>query len=409
MESKKNKYKQKYHALKKIKYIQKAGAAEEVPAPGPMNVLSLDVGGGGLKIAIFSVDITNLSRPILKSKIIHVSFGLELHTAELILTHLIKQISGDEEGCIGYDNSQYTIHHISICLSEYRKMFTDWKVPEGLTDKLTEHLEGYVFPGVCTHFNIANHTLYKNSDTIVHSIASRAMYGILQPREGLNCTSVNIAIGTSPTLTITDENGNILGGGDGRAPAELFKDRAHKPTNLYDTYLNSLLGAGSTTSKNEAQLRIKDVLSEYPRDIGDLRKRISGISHGLANFPPQGVMDRAEYELFRHAGAFGAFGAFFAITIWEHFIKPIFIEKEASQLFNHWWLEQAPSYICFTGGVSEWKLSGFVRVLNELLIKEQNTNPLNERGPTFYDNTKIVMGPENAGLVGAALLPFFGT
>lgn len=403
--NKSNRRKKKY--TKRYKLINGGAQALLREAVGPKgNILCMDIGGSGIKTAIYTID-RNL-KPILSSSIFNYQIPFPGEGTDM---KLLAESTANE--IITALKLNKNFHLISLSNSEIKKMFVGWDTSncDIITESKDEFKRAFI-DTLKTRSQPRNCSYFEINDSYAHSLASRAMYGLLF---GEDKTSFNIAIGTSPTLYATDSAGNDI-------TLELTKGKY-----LWNTELNSLLGAGSKTSQDtavgEIEKLIKEELIKEDTSILALYESVCKpskggrfIKYGLANLYSSSDSPVRKGESIRvdEMHFYNISQCFFGKTVWENIIKPIFLTGD-KEIFNVWTKAKAPKFISFTGGVSEWKFSGNERLLSTWLNSEQERkamggrggiNPVNGQDENYYNTTNIVLGPVNAGLYGAAVFAY---
>ena len=182
---------------------------------------------------------------------------------------------------------------------------------------------------------------FEKNDIFCHSLACRSVSGILDKK----ISSVTFVFGTSPSLIVINENGEKVEKSGG-----LIKNREY----LWQTFLNEDLGSKSCT--------------EYPP------KNNKNRSSSLDNW-----IKENKYYFFK---------------IWNKLLKPIFISNGNKYLNG--WTGKAPKFIFLSGGMSQYRLAGYVGLMNNWLQASSDN----------YKNTQIILAPRYSGLMGAACLPF---
>ena len=286
-------------------------------------VLSLDIGGGGVKMGVYKVNPI-LRIPLLISTVKQFSVKGE-KTLENVFEHFQKKIK-----------SVTKIDFVCTSMSSTEKIFKNWR---SMSKNNKEEISGAISNVFTKKYGLK---YFEKNDVFCHSLACRSISGILDKK----ISSVTFVFGTSPSLIVIDENGEKVEKSGG-----LIKNKGY----LWQTFLNQDLGSSSCT--------------KYPPKNNQNR------SSCLDNWSKE--------------------NKFYFFKVWNKLLKPIFIS--GGNKYLNGWTGKAPKFIFMAGGMSQYRLSGYIGVMNNWLQSSSNK----------YKNTQIVLAPRNSGLIGASCLPFF--
>tara|TARA_B100000780_G_scaffold276484_2_gene245150 strand:- start:22754 stop:23674 length:921 start_codon:yes stop_codon:yes gene_type:complete len=288
------------------------------------NILSIDVGGGGVKMGIYKTNPLIIN-PLLISNLLF--FNIEGDKTEDNLYKCFK------DKIKKLENLQI-IDIVCTSMSNDYKIFKNWR---SFDKNEKNNLEGILKRMFIQKFKLK---YYDENDVKCHSIGCRAVHGILNKK----ISTFTLALGTSPGLYIIDHNGIKIPYSGG-----LIKKKKY----LWETNLK--LGSKHLT---------KNTLENKKNNNKQLNEWINKNKN-------------------------------YFINVWNNIIKPIFITGDSKLLYK-WKLKQPPRFIFMAGGMSEWRLSGYISLMNEWL----------QSSSKIYNKTEIVNAPRHSALIGAACLPF---
>tara|TARA_B100000131_G_scaffold317966_1_gene360924 strand:- start:95 stop:1006 length:912 start_codon:yes stop_codon:yes gene_type:complete len=185
---------------------------------------------------------------------------------------------------------------------------------------------------------------FENNDRYSHYIGCSIVNGILNK----NISTFNLIFGTSPCIYITDNygkeiknSGNLVKNYNNMFESQSLKNEfgAYRYKNIPDNF----------------SINNKNMLDDYNEDNKLFFNKICNI-----------------------------------------IIKPIFLSNKGSKYFNKWTLNYPPKYIFFCGGMVEWKLAGYVPIINKWLKSKS----------TFLKDTNVMLAPSNSALIGSSVYPY---
>jgi|SaaInlStandDraft_1057018.scaffolds.fasta_scaffold04052_11 hypothetical protein len=286
-------------------------------------ILSLDIGGGGIKIGVYKINpIVRI--PLLVSRVKQFSIKGE-KTYENVLKHFQKNIKNIEK-----------VDFVCVSMSNIKKIFNKWRL---MSNDNKNKLKNINFSKIFTE----NYGLkyFSKNDIFCHSVACRLSFGIL----GKKISSITFIFGTSPSLIIIDENGKEVEKSGG-----LVKNRDYLWSKHY-----------------------------FNKDFGTM---------SFKREPPKNNKNNSSLDNWNNENKHYFF------KVWNKLLKPIFISGGDKNLNS--WTGKPPRFIFITGGISQYRLAGYIGLMNNWLQQSSDK----------YKNTQILLGPRNSGLIGASCLPF---
>lgn len=151
-------------------------------------VLSIDIGGSGMKIGIFKIN------PILRIPILSSTLkkkNIELDNPEENIYNFIKEYIEDKKKNLKF---------ACISLSDEIKIFKNWR---SINKNKRNNYRGLLKKILTNKFNLQ---VYEINDIEAHSIGCRTINGILNKRY----ITFTLVLGTSPSIFISDKDGKII-------------------------------------------------------------------------------------------------------------------------------------------------------------------------------------------------------